>query len=204
MFARMMRMKHTVLVTGSSRGIGAGIARRFAREGHRVAIHYREREAEARALYTELAEAGCSVMLVSGDITNEAQAGEIVYRVRERFGFVDVLVNNAGIALPTQLVTDTTLSDWHRVMDTNVTGMFLVTNAVLPEMVSNEISFRAWLPARCCSSARTAPISSTASPAVRARSSQERKRTTAAPSRTCAIRAPLISVAFLMRLKYEL
>ena len=129
-------MKHTVLVTGSSRGIGAGIARRFAEEGHRVAIHYREREAEARTLYEELADAGCSVMLVAGDITNEAQAGEIVSHVRERFGFVDVLVNNAGIALPTQLVTDTTLSDWHRVMDTNVTGMFLITNAVLPEMIS--------------------------------------------------------------------
>ena len=131
-------MKHTVLVTGSSRGIGAGIARRFAQEGHRVAIHYREREAEARTLYTELAEAGCTVMLVSGDITNEAEAGEIVSRVRERFGLVDVLVNNAGIALPTQLVTDTTLSDWHRVMDTNVTGMFLITNAVLAEMVSQK------------------------------------------------------------------
>jgi len=131
-------MKHTVLVTGSSRGIGAGIARRFAEEGHRVAIHYREREQEARALYDELSSAGCSVMLVRGDITAEAQAGEIVSRVRERFGFVDVLVNNAGIALPTQLVTDTTLSDWHRVMDANVTGMFLVSNAALGEMVSQK------------------------------------------------------------------
>lgn len=132
------RMKHTALVTGSSRGIGAGIARRFAEEGHRVAIHYREREAEARTLYTELSEAGCSVMLVCGDITDEAQAGEIVSRVRETFGFIDVLVNNAGIALPTQLVTDTSLADWRRVMDSNVTGMFLVTNAVLPEMVSQK------------------------------------------------------------------
>lgn len=132
------RMKHTALVTGSSRGIGAGIARRFAEEGHRVAIHYREREAEARALYTELSESGCSVMLVCGDITDEAQTGEIVSRVRETFGFIDVLVNNAGIALPTQLVTDTSLADWRRVMDSNVTGMFLVTNAALPEMVSQK------------------------------------------------------------------
>ncbi len=131
-------MKHTVLVTGSSRGIGAGIARRFAEEGHRVAIHYREREAEARALFAELSEAGYSVMLVSGDIADEAQAGEIVSRVRERFGFVDVLVNNAGIALATQLVTETSLADWRRVMDTNVTGLFLVTNAALPQMVSQK------------------------------------------------------------------
>ncbi len=131
-------MKSTVLVTGSSRGIGAGIARRFAEEGHRVAIHYREREAQARALCTELEETGCSVMLVFGDITQEKQAKEIISRVRERFGFIDILVNNAGIALPTQLVTDTSLADWHRVMETNITGMFLVTNAVLPEMVSQQ------------------------------------------------------------------
>ena len=131
-------MKHTVLVTGSSRGIGAGIARRFAREGHRVAIHYRAEEAQARALYDELASAGNSVMLVSGDIAREDEAKQIVSRVRERFGFIDVLVNNAGVALPTQLITDTTLADWNRVMETNVTGMFLVTNAVLPEMVSQK------------------------------------------------------------------
>ena len=129
-------VKHTILVTGSSRGIGAAIARRFAQEGHAVAIHYREREAEARALFAELSDAGYRVMLVSGDITNENEAKQIISQVRKQLGFIDVLVNNAGIALPTQLVTETSLSDWHRVMDTNVTGMFLVTNAVLPEMVS--------------------------------------------------------------------
>lgn len=131
-------MKHTVLITGSSRGIGAGIARRFAEEGHRVAIHYREQESQARALYDELAQAGYSVLLVSGDITDENQCKGIAASVRDKFGFIDVLVNNAGIALPTQLVTDTSLADWRRVMDTNVTGMFLLTNAILPEMVSQK------------------------------------------------------------------
>ena len=85
-----------------------------------------------------LSEAGYEVMLVSGDITDEAQASEIVARVQKTFGFIDVLINNAGIALPTQLVTDTSLADWHRVMDTNVTGMFLVTNVVLAQMVSQK------------------------------------------------------------------
>ncbi len=129
-------MKHTVLVTGSSRGIGAGIAKRFAMDGHRVAIHYREREGAARALYEELALSGCSAMLVQGDITSEMDAGQIVAAVREKFGFIDVLVNNAGVALPAQLVTDTSLVDWNRALDVNVTGMFLMTNAVLGEMVS--------------------------------------------------------------------
>ena len=131
-------MKHTVLVTGSSRGIGAGIARRFAQEGHRVAIHYHERGSAARALYNELASAGCSVMLVRGDITSELEVKAIIAQVNERFGFIDVLINNAGIALPTQLVTDTTLADWERVFSVNTTGMFLVTNAVLPAMVSQK------------------------------------------------------------------
>jgi len=131
-------MKHTVLVTGSSRGIGAGIARRFAEEGHRVAIHYREHEGAARALLGELAAAGCQVMLAQGDVASEAEARALVLRVRERFGFLDVLVNNAGVALPAQLVTDTALADWNRVLETNVTGMFLVTNAVLPQMVSQK------------------------------------------------------------------
>ena len=134
----MMRMKHTVLITGSSRGIGAGIAKRFAREGHRVAIHYRERQDLARALMDELKGEGCSVMLVSGDLTVQADAANIAKTVREAFGFVDVLVNNAGVALPTQLVTDTTLADWNRVLETNVTSMFLLTNAVLPEMISKK------------------------------------------------------------------
>lgn len=131
-------MKHTVLVTGSSRGIGAGIARRFAEEGHRVAIHYHTNESAARALYDELTSAGCSVMLAQGDITKQAQAEALVSSVQAHFGFIDVLVNNAGVALPTQLVTDTTLADWNRVMETNVTGMFLVSNAVLPQMISQK------------------------------------------------------------------
>ncbi|MEA4870371.1 MAG: 3-oxoacyl-ACP reductase FabG [Christensenella sp.] len=131
-------MKHTVLVTGSSRGIGACIARRFAQEGHRVAIHYHERENAACALFEELASAGCSVLLARGDIACEAEVKTMVAQVQERLGFIDVLVNNAGIALPTQLVTDTALADWNRVFAINTTGMFLVTNAVLPEMVSQK------------------------------------------------------------------
>ena len=75
-------MKHTVLVTGSSRGIGAGIAQRFAEDGHRVAIHYRERETEARALFDALTAAGYSgqgVMLAPyfGKLLGEAVKGQL-------------------------------------------------------------------------------------------------------------------------------
>ena len=130
-------MKHTALITGSSRGIGAGIARRFAREGYRVAIHYRKREDCARSLLNELAAEGCSAMIVQGDLTSEADVKRIAQNVQNGLGFIDVLINNAGISLPTQLVTETTLSDWNRVFQTNSAGMYLMTNAVLPQMISN-------------------------------------------------------------------
>ena len=138
MYSMKNASKHTVLVTGSSRGIGAGIARRFAQEGYRVAIHYREREDLARALLEELRSEGCSVTLVSGDLTVLAEVEHIAKAVRQAFGFIDILVNNAGVALPTRLVTETSLADWNRIQETNVTGMFLLTNAVLPEMISQK------------------------------------------------------------------
>lgn len=129
-------MKHTVLVTGSSRGIGAGIARAFAREGHRVVIHYNRNGTAARALLDELKGEGCSVALAQGDVSDPEQARIIALEAKAAFGFVDVLVNNAGIALPAQLVTDINAEDLRRVFGVNLDGMFFVTNAVLPEMVS--------------------------------------------------------------------
>lgn len=131
-------MKHTVLITGSSRGIGAGIARAFAREGHRVVIHYNRKEDAARSLLEELKGEGCSAALARGDVSDPAQAGEIVRQAREAFGFVDVLVNNAGIALPAKLATDTCAEELRRVFGVNLDGVFFITNAVLPEMVSRK------------------------------------------------------------------
>lgn len=137
LFATIQRMKHTVLITGSSRGIGAATARAFALEGCRVAVHYNTNESAARALFSELAEQGCEVMLVRGNISDEKQAAALVEKVRASLGFIDVLVNNAGVALPAQLITDTASADWAHVFGVNVDGMFYVTRAVLPEMISN-------------------------------------------------------------------
>ncbi len=128
-------MKHTILVTGSSRGIGRAVAERFAREGHRVALHCHERRAEADALCASLAAGGCSVMAVQGDVADEADVDRLFAQVRERFGPVDVLVNNAGIAPPEQLLTDCTAALWDRVFAVNVRGAFLCCRAALPDMI---------------------------------------------------------------------
>lgn len=128
-------MKHTVLVTGSSRGIGRAIAERFARDGHRVAIHCHVRRAEADALQAALQQEHLSVMAVQGDVSKEAEVARMLEEIRAYFGPVDVLVNNAGIALPQQLLTDCTAADWDRLFAVNVRGAFLCCRGVLPDMV---------------------------------------------------------------------
>lgn len=131
-------MKQTVLVTGSSRGIGRAIAERFARAGHRVALHCLTRRAETEALCAVLAAEGCSVMAAQGDVADEAAVARLFAAVRERFGPVDVLVNNAGVALPQQLLTDCSTADWDRLFAVNVRGAFLCCRAALPDMVRRQ------------------------------------------------------------------
>ena len=131
-------MKHTVLVTGASGGIGEAIAKRFAEDGHRVVIHYNTHKAKAEAMLAGFAAAHLSAMIVQADITDPVSVNAMLYAVGEKFGTVDVLINNAGIALPQQLLTDCTLADWDRVFDTNCRGMFLCTKAVLPGMIENQ------------------------------------------------------------------
>ena len=133
-----MRMKHTVLVTGASRGIGAEIARQFALRGHRVAVHGNAHMEAAERLCGELTAQHLSAMPVRADITDAAQVGDMLALVKARYGAVDILINNAGVALPQKLLTDCTEADWARVFDANVRGTFLVTRAAVPDMVSKK------------------------------------------------------------------
>lgn len=131
-------MKHTVLVTGASRGIGAEIARQFALHGHRVAVHGNAHMEQAERLCCELSAQHLSAMPVSADITDSRQVGEMLARIEAKYGAVDILINNAGVALPQKLLTDCTEADWTRVFDTNGKGAFLVTRAVVPGMVAKK------------------------------------------------------------------
>ena len=134
----MEQAKKTVLISGSSRGIGADIARLFAENGHRVAIQYHQNRAAAEALREELAGKGLSVMTIGGDVGNPVDAEQMVQDVRERYGFINVLINNAGVALPQKLMTDCTEAEWDEVFRVNVKGMFLLSRRVIPDMVSHK------------------------------------------------------------------
>ena len=123
-------MNRTVLITGASRGIGAAAARLFGENGYRVAIGCYKGIDKAQQLAASLPDAE----VFSADIADEAAVNQMIESVSSRFGAIDVLVNNAGIAMQ-KLFTDTTAEEWMRIFNVNVTGMFYASRAVLPGMI---------------------------------------------------------------------
>ena len=125
--------KRVALVTGASRGIGAAVARALAAKGYCVAVHYNRSGAQALALAAELPEA----IAVQADMADAQAVQRMVERVAAHYGRIDVLVNNAGIAL-WKLAMDTTVEEWDRIFDVNVRGAFAATRAALPYMVDQQ------------------------------------------------------------------
>lgn len=121
------------IVTGAGRGAGRAIALRLAREGASVVAVARTR-ADLDRLAAEVATAGGVCEAVEADVSNPDDARRIAARAMERFGRIDVLVNNAGINGPISGVEETPLADWQRTLDVNLTGPFLCSQAVLPMM----------------------------------------------------------------------
>ena len=122
------------IVTGSNRGIGRGIARGFAREGASLALAARD-----AALLDDAADEfrglGAQVAAIPTDVTDEDSVNALIDLTLAQFGQLDVLVNNAGIAVHAPLV-DMTLADWQATIDVNLTGPFLCARAALRVMVA--------------------------------------------------------------------
>ena len=125
----------TVLVTGGSRGIGRAIVERFAADGADVTFFYRGNEAAARTVVAEVIAAGGTVAAEQVDVTDAHSVAAAVERLVDRTGRVDVLVNNAGVVRD-DLLAMLDDSAIRTVLDTNVGGVFYVTRAVVPHMIS--------------------------------------------------------------------
>jgi len=123
-----------VLVTGSSRGIGAEVAIRAASEGATVAVHYRSDAAAARGIVGKVREAGADADCFDADVTDGADAARLIERVIERFGRIDGLVNNAGLTQVGPFL-EIDPAEWDAVIATDLTGAFHTCRAVLPSMV---------------------------------------------------------------------
>lgn len=120
----MEQRRRTALVTGSNRGIGAGIALRLAAEGCDVAINYLEGDAEAEAIATQIRAQGCRALLLPADLGDPVALEQMMEQALQTFGRLDILVNNAGIGLFSPFL-ETTLETWTATMDTNLRAAFL-------------------------------------------------------------------------------
>jgi 3-oxoacyl-[acyl-carrier protein] reductase len=123
----------TALVTGASRGIGRAVATALARAGSHVAINYHTREKEALETLALVRETGQGGVLVQADVSNSSETAEMIHTVERELGRVQILVNNAGIAIRKSLY-EITEQDWDRVLAVNLKSAFLVTQAVFQGM----------------------------------------------------------------------
>ena len=121
------------LITGGSRGIGAAISKRLAADGARVAITYTKGTDAASAVVKAIERAGGKAIAIQADATDADAVKAAVEKTAATFGRLDVLVNNAGTAIPKPFV-ESTLEEMDRVLDINVRGVFVATQAALKHM----------------------------------------------------------------------
>jgi 3-oxoacyl-[acyl-carrier protein] reductase len=121
------------LVTGGSRGIGAGIAKRLAADGANVAITYTKGADAAQAVVKEIESTGRKAIAIQADAADPAAVKAAVEKTVATLGRLDVLVNNAGTAIP-KTFEETTLEEMDRVIDINIRGVFVATQAALKHM----------------------------------------------------------------------
>ena len=122
------------LVTGASRGIGAAVARRLAREGCAVAVNYNRSEREALALVEELQQGGAAALAVQCDVADGAAVGKMVDTVLENFCQLDILVCNAGVTWQ-GLLHEMDEADWQRLLAVDLSGVYHCCRAALPHMI---------------------------------------------------------------------
>ena len=127
----------SVIVTGGTRGIGKAIVLELARSGANVAFNYSKSADEAQALKSEVEKLGVKALAEQCDVANTTAAADLVGRVKEEFGGIDLLVNNAGITRD-QLILRMKEEDWDAVIDTNLKGAWNFSKAVLRPMMRNE------------------------------------------------------------------
>ena len=121
------------MITGASQGLGRALALAFAREGARVVINSRSEET-IRPVAEEAQSLGAEVLALAADVSRSADGERLVSAAAERYGRIDVLVNNAGVLGPRVPIEEYPEDEWRRVIDANLTGPFLVTKAAIPHM----------------------------------------------------------------------
>ncbi|MGA2811724.1 MAG: SDR family oxidoreductase [Candidatus Acidiferrum sp.] len=129
----MSLRNRVALVTGGSRGIGRGIATRLAKDGARVAIAYRSNKGAAQQTLRQMQTAGADCVAIETDISDAGRAEQLVQTVVDRFGRLDVLVNNVG-DFRWGTLSESSLDDWKSIFASNLMTVVYVSRAALPHM----------------------------------------------------------------------
>lgn len=131
-----MKNNKTVLITGASHGIGKAIAKIFAENNYRIIINYNKSNKAAKNLESYLQSIGCDCIAIQANVADESSVISMIRESKKFTNKIDVLVNNAGIAL-SKLLCDTTVKEWNTIMNTNITGTFNCCKYIVPEMIKN-------------------------------------------------------------------
>ena len=129
-----MEEKKTVFVTGASRGIGKEVALKYAENGYNVIINYASDKTDVESLKKEFEEKNVETIIEKADVTNSNQIEELVKKAIEKFGKIDVLVNNAGITKD-NLLMRMSEEEFDKVIEVNLKGTYIVTKAVTKYMM---------------------------------------------------------------------
>jgi 3-oxoacyl-[acyl-carrier protein] reductase len=130
----MMFSEEVAWVTGSSTGIGRAVALALAERGCRVVVHYNRSESEAREVVEQISSSGGDAALVGGDVADAGEVKRMAGEIEDRYGRLDVLVNNAGSLVERRTFSEMTEDLWERVMAVNLKSVYLCSQAVLPMM----------------------------------------------------------------------
>lgn len=129
--------KKTVLVTGSSRGIGRAIGIKFAKEGYNVVINGSNKKEQLLQTKSDIEQYNVSCLAYLGDMGDNDRAKEMFLLIKEQYGHIDVLVNNAGISYM-GLLTDMSIGDWNKIIATNLTSVYNCCSLAIPDMVTEK------------------------------------------------------------------
>ena len=132
-----MERRKTVIVTGGSRGIGAEIVKKLARDNYRVILNYNKSENEAKNIKEDLQKNNINIEIFKADVSKREEVKGLIDFAINKFGKIDVLINNAGIS-QAKLFTDLTDEDWNNMIQTNLTSAFYCTQEAIKNMISRK------------------------------------------------------------------
>lgn len=126
-----------IIVTGSSRGIGKCLVENLAKEGNNVLLNYNKSEKQALQIQRELKEEGFLIDIFKADVSKKSEVKKMIDYALNKWGYIDVLINNAGIA-KLNLFQNVTEEEWDEIINTNLKSAFYGTQLVLPSMINRK------------------------------------------------------------------